>query len=113
MPPSLFASNVISLFKQKMAAADAVSVGFFRESVCFKHTVRRIPLKPVVSAAAEPELAAVLRESRDGMRNFFPLGMLPENIGANRGLLLLLKDLFGEQPRPGHNSWTATSSCVF
>ena len=113
MPEKLFAAPLGVLFKQKMAAADAVSVGYFRDSVCFKHTVRRIPLKPVVCAAAEPELAAVLRESRDGMRNFFPLGMLPENIGANRGLLLLLKELFGVQPRPGHYSFLCVDCNIF
>ena len=52
-----------------------------------------------------PALAAVLRESRDGMRNFFPLGMLTENIGSNRGLLLLLKDLYGSQLKAGHYSF--------
>ena len=55
----------------------------------------------------------MLRESRDGMRNFFPLGMLPENIGANRGLLLLLKELFGVQPRPGHYSFLCVDCNIF
>ena len=32
--------------------------------------------------------------------------MLPENIGSNRGLLLLLKDLFGvESNKAGHYSF--------
>ena len=47
------------------------------------------------------------------MRNFFPLGMLPENIGANRGLLLLLQELFGVQPRPGHYSFLCVDCNIF
>ena len=62
---------------------------------------------------AEPALAALLRESRDGMRHFFPLGMHPENIGSNRGLLLLLKDLFGQQVRPGHYSFLSVDCNIF
>ncbi len=113
MPISLFASTIISMFKQKMAVADAVSESFLKDSLCFRHTVRQVPLKPEVDAKAEPALAEVLRESRDGMRNFFPLGMLPENIGSNRGLLLLLKDLFGVQPRPGHYSFISVDCNIY
>ena len=47
------------------------------------------------------------------MRNFFPLGMLPENIGSNRGLLLILKDLFGVQPKPGHFFFLAADCNIF
>ena len=57
-----------------MMVADALSEGFLKDSICFRHTVRQVPLKPEVDAKAEPAMAAVLRESRDGMRNFFPLG---------------------------------------
>ena len=72
----------MSLMKQKMAVADSVPEAFLKESICFRHTVRQVPLKPEVDATAAPALAAVLRESRDGMRNFFPRGMQPENIGS-------------------------------
>ena len=72
-----------------------------------------MPLKPEVDAKADPAMAAVLRESRDGMRNFFPLGMLPENIGSNRGLLLLLKDLFGVQPKVGHYSFLSVDCNIY
>ena len=34
MPSSLVSPTVISLFKQKMAVADAVSEGFLKDSVC-------------------------------------------------------------------------------
>ena len=90
---------------EKMAVADAVPEAFLKGSICFRHNVRQVPLKPEVDAKADPAMAAVLRESRDGMRNFFPLGMLPEDIGSNRGLLLLLTDLFGVQPKVGHYSF--------
>ena len=75
--------------------------------------VRQIPLKPEVDPAVDPVRAAVLRESRDGMRNFFPLDMLAENIGSNRGLLLLMKDLFGVQPRSGHFSFLSCDCNIF
>ena len=105
MPASLFASGVISLFKQKMAVADAVPEAFLSDSICFRHIVRQVPLRPEVDAKAAPALAAVLRESRDGMCSFFPLVMLPENIGSNRGLLLLLKDPFGFESKAAHCSF--------
>jgi hypothetical protein len=47
------------------------------------------------------------------MKNFYPLGMLPENIGSNRGLLLILKDLFGLQPRAGHYSFLSVDCNIF
>ena len=105
MPLSFFSPRITALFKAKMAAADPLSVSFLKDSLCFKHNVRKLPLKPDVDAAVDPALAGVLRESRDGMRNFFPLGMMPENIGSNRGLLLVLRQLYGVQPKPGHYSF--------
>ena len=103
----------MSLMKQKMAVADAVPEAFLKDSICFRHTVRQVPLKPEVDATAAPALAAVLRESRDGMRNFFPRGMQPENIGSNRGLLLLLKDLFGVQSKAGHYSFLSVDCNIY
>jgi hypothetical protein len=113
MPAQLFSIRIMKLFKQKMAVADAVSYSYFKDSVCFKYNVRQVPLKPDPKMVNNAVLAAVLRESRDGMRNFFPLGMLPENIGSNRGLLLILKDLYGIQPRPGHYSFLAADCNIF
>lgn len=113
MPASLFSDDIIKLFKQKMAVADAASEAFLKDSVCFRYTVRQVPLKPEVDAKAEPALAAVLRESRDGLRNFFPTGMLPENIGSNRGLLLLLKDLFGAQVKAGQYAFLSVDCNIY
>ena len=111
---SLFASSVMSLMKQKMAVADSVPEAFLKDSICFRHTVRQVPLKPEVDVTAAPALAAVLRESRDGMRNFFPRGMQPENIGSNRGLLLLLKHPFGRQSnKAGHYSFLSVDCNIY
>ena len=107
MPSQLFAPDIVVLLKQKMAAADAVGFSYFKNSACHKYNVRQVPLKPDPRSVSDPVLAAVLRDSRDGMRNFFPLGMMPDNIGSNRGLLLVLKDLYGIQPRPGHSFLSA------
>ena len=113
MPLNLFSPGIITILKEKVGVADAVGPAFFKDSVSYLLNVRQIPLKPEVDPATQPALAAVLRESRDGMRTFFPLGMVPENIGSNRGLLLLLKDLFGVQPRPGHFSFLSADCNIF
>ena len=113
MPLSLFEPALIDSFKQKMTHADGVSVSFFKDSVWHKFTVRKVPLKPDVDASIDPTLAAVLRESRDGLRNFFPLGMLTENIGSNRGLLLILKDLFHTPRKPGQYSFLSVDCNIF
>ena len=49
----------------------------------------------------------------DGTRNFYPLAMLPEKNESNRGLLLILKDLFGVQPRAGRYSFIAVDCNIF
>ena len=113
MPAELFAPDIVALLKQKMAAADGVGFSYFKNSVCHKYNVRQVPLKPDPRAVNDPVLAAVLRESRDGMHNFFPLGIMPDNIGSNRGLLLVLKDLYGIQPRPGHYSFLSADCNIF
>ena len=113
MPLSLFSPDIIGMFKQKMAVADAVQCAFLKDSLSFKMRVRQVPLKPEVDPAVHPALAAVLRESRDGLRNFFPMGMMSENIGSNRGMLLVLKDLFGVQPKPGHFSFLSCDCNIF
>ena len=56
MPQSLFEPTLIDLFKQKMTHADGVSVSYFKDSVCHKFTVRKIPLKPDVDASIDPTL---------------------------------------------------------
>ena len=113
MPLSLFEPTLVDSFRQKMTHTDGVSVSYFKDSVCHKFTVRKIPLKPDVDASIDPTLAAVLRESRDGLRNFFPLGMLTENIGSNRGLLLILKDLFNTPRKPGQYSFVSVDCNIF
>lgn len=113
MPVTLFSSDIMAIFKRKMATADRVACNYLRDSVCFKMNVRQIPLKPEIDAKSNPALAKLLHESRDGMRDFIPLDMLAENIGSNRGLLLLFKDIFGQQIRPGHFSFLSVDCNIF
>jgi hypothetical protein len=113
MPLNMFSPQLITLFKQKMAVADGISYAYFKDSVCYKFAVRQVPLKPDVDVVSEPALAAVLSQSRDGLRNFFPMGMLSENIGSNRGLLLILKNLFQAPPKPGHYSFLSVDCNIF
>ena len=56
---------------------------------CF--AVNTILPKPVVPR--NHELYTVLKESRDGLIHFHPWRMSPLNVGSNRGLLKLLKEI--------------------
>ena len=66
---------------------------FLGRSLVKLHNVNTIPVKPRVSRRDDAKLHAVLAESRDGLRNFHPLEVSPQNIGSNRGLLLVLKKM--------------------
>ena len=86
---------------------------YFEDSICCRYQVNQIPLKPHVDAKDNSKLAAVLAESRDGMTNFEGTGILSENIGSNRGLLLILKDHFSTPHRPGHYSFLCVDCNIF
>ena len=63
----------------------------FRHSLVKRFAVNTIPPKPVVPR--NHELYTVLKESRDGLIHFYPWRMSPLNVGSNRGLLKLLKEI--------------------
>lgn len=63
----------------------------FRHSLVKRFAVNTIPPKPVVPR--DHELYAVLKESRDGLIHFYPWRMSPLNVGSNRGLLKMLKEI--------------------
>ena len=58
-----------------------------------KFKVNNIPLKPIPDPKYLPELCDVLLDSKDGLNDFHPLDILPHNIGSNRGLMLVLKQI--------------------
>ena len=39
--------------------------------------------------------------------------MMSVNIGSNRGMLLVLRDLFGAQPKPGHYSFLSMDCNIY
>jgi len=61
---------------------------FLGRSLVKLFNVNSVPVKPRVSRRVDAKLHAVLAESRDGLRNFHPIEVSPQNIGSNRGLVL-------------------------
>ena len=96
-----------------MRAVDTEGNRRFHGSICVKYDVRRVPLKPEVDFRKEPELARVLEESRDGMINFCPWSIIDENIGSNRGLLVILKNFAQERRDEKHLSFVNTDCNIF
>ena len=113
MPLSLFEPAGVAVFQALMQSVDADGKRLLSKSLLSKYSVCSVPLKPVVDATTEPQLARVLSESRDGMVNFTPLEMLGDNVGSNRGLLLILRDLFAKQRKPGHYSFLSVDCNIF
>lgn len=113
MPLSIFDSKSSSATNAKLVSCDKENRFYWHDSLVKRFNVNNIPLKPVVSAATDSKLAALLAEKRDGLRNFFPMEVLPLNIGSNRGLLLILKQLFTQQRKPGHFSFLTVDCNIF
>ena len=113
MPVKLCSKSNRDAVEELIITCENRSWRYFAGSVVKRYNVNRIPLKPEVDSKEEPELATVLDESRDGLRNFYPLDVLPENIGSNRGLLFLLRDLFSKPLRTGHFSFLSVDCNIF
>ena len=96
MNKDLFAAQIMNQMKAKMDRFGNTKWDYLNNSIVQRYQVTSIPLKPYVDDAKDPQLHQILSESRDGVRNFFPMDILPENIGSNRGLLLILKRLSDE-----------------
>ena len=58
--------------------------------------VNNIPLRPVLDEKNHPREAARLARGNDKQNILHPGGLLPENIGSNRGLLTILRNFFKE-----------------
>ena len=93
MEKNLFTDSVLNDLKATMRQVGEEKWNYLSNSIVRRYGVNSIPLKPEVDERKEPHLFQILSESRDGVRTFMPLGILPENVGSNRGLLLLLKSL--------------------
>lgn len=105
MPDTLFTDDVCDEIKSYLGVADRIGCDYYEDSLVRKYDVRRVPVKPQVSEVDNPELHKVLAEARDGLVDFYPTGLKQENIGSNRGLFLLLKDLKDQRDNSAHSEY--------
>lgn len=99
MPDVWLDDKTLNLHKSRSRSICGHKWLYFDMSLVKQFVVNNVPLKPVVDAKDDPELHKVLSESRDGLKNFHASDILPRNVGSNRGLLLILKDL-SDRRRP-------------
>lgn len=93
MPDDIFDSHASGAVYAGLVRVRQEGWLFLGRSLVKLHNVNTLPVKPRVSRRVDAKLHAVLAESRDGLRNFDPLEVSPQNIGSNRGLLLVLKQM--------------------
>ncbi len=96
MPPSLFADPIWNNMIARMKQMDAEGSRYKENSFVQLFNINNIPLKPKVDARQYPELHRLLAESRDGLQDFFPIGMEDHNPGSNKGLSRLLRQIVDE-----------------
>ena len=93
MPDNMFSRGLNTRMTQIITRMSSSQWSYFQSSYVVTMNVNQVPLKPRVSWVEHPDLHRILSESRDGLTNFFPLKIEKHNIGSNRGLLTILKDL--------------------
>ena len=93
MPDNMFSRGLNKRMTQIITRMSSSQWSYFQSSYVVTMNVNQVPLKPRVSWVEHPDLHRILSESRDGLTNFFPLKIEKHNIGSNRGLLTILKDL--------------------
>ena len=101
MPDDLFSEAAVSKLTRMMARCDAKFWDRLRNSLVNRYDVRNVPLKPDIDKV-EARYVDALKESRDGMKSFYPLRISPINIGSNRGLVKILAGIW-EEHKHSHN----------
>ena len=96
MPPDLFAFDLVCELQNEVSRLDRAGTLLYGVSLCSKYKINVIPLKPVPPEGSEPALEALLRESKDGLRNFHSKNILQHNPAANLGFLRVLRHLANE-----------------
>ena len=86
---------------------------FLPMSLVTRFKVNTIPVKPVVDPLSHPELQSILNESRDGLRNFHPMSIMPQNIGSNRGLMMILKHISDSRPNTSSYQFLCADCNIF
>ena len=97
MPDNIFTDDTKQEVKSKLASRVNAGWMLLRKSTVHKHQVNNVPLKPILDPLRHGRLWQVLSESRDGLTFFHPWDITPQNVGANRGLMLILKQLSEER----------------
>ena len=97
MPDQVFSEDILDLVNASLGRASRLGWMLFNRSLENRLNVNTFPLKPVIGPWSNQRLHRVLSECRDGLKNFHPSEIHPQNIGSNRGLFLLLKRMASER----------------
>lgn len=97
MPDQVFSEDILDLVNASLGRASRLGWMLFNRSLVNRLNVNTIPLKPVIGPWSNQRLHRVLSECRDGLKNFHPSEIHPQNIGSNRGLFLILKRMASER----------------
>ena len=97
LPDDAITNDVMHLVRSKLSAHVNSGWMFLRHSMVKKYKVNNVPLKPVLDPHRHRRMCQVLSESRDGLRFFHPWDIISQNIGSNRGLMLVLKQISDER----------------
>lgn len=112
MPDDIFTHYSIATVRRSLISSFAERKWFYlRNSLVKRFNVNNIPLKPVLNAESNPRLHAVLAESRDGLGQFHPNAILPQNVGSNRGLLKILKMMSDDRKNNDDRFHFLTADC--
>jgi hypothetical protein len=64
------------------------------DSLSTKYDVRNVP--PKIDTRAHPELKDVIDNGASSLSNVVPVALSKENIGSNRGLIAIIRELYDE-----------------
>ena len=113
MPDHIFDTATTLAVQQTMGSLCKTGWMYLPKSTVQRFKVNTIPVKPVVDPLSFPELHSILRESRDGLRNFHPIAIMPQNIGSNRGLMLILKHISDSTPNTSSYQFLCADCNIF
>ena len=97
MPNDMFTADIVQLVNNKLKAQINKGWRLLSRSVVHRYKVNNVPLKPILDPLRHQRLCQTLSESRDGLSFFHPWDIIAQNIGSNRGLMLVLKQISDER----------------
>ena len=91
MPPNPFVykKHLLTLFTKIAQAPGAFNQ--FDKSLAFRCKIKSVPLKPKPKYFPAERHQIALISHCDSLSNMYPVGLIKENIGANIGLLRILR----------------------